>query len=568
MKLTGESTKLVNNGVFWEFNFTDYLKNLNVIGEIKNPHFEICQFKFLRYLFYQVAMHQHELVKILIFQRKAQQELYKSMIHLNISWLLNLSGLLLYPIDYFIEKKLFKFNKTYKKYKIIPILVLLFYCYLLKFPVVMLKVIVVLLIKWYCYVKKFSMSRAIRMTLTWTTLLIFNPLYLFNLGLIYSFLAYFLLTKLSTAHWYKNLFLNFVLIFLLFAPLTLYAQYKLYFFDWLYELILLPFVHLSFLLSLVFFIPKIDVCYDLLVNILSTIVRAFEYGNISIVIGKISVIWFVLYYCGLISYIKLEFKTKRLQMLLLVLLVMLAIPVISTSRMKLMQNSVHMLNVGNGNSFIINYQSNVYMYDVGEGTGHSPTIVKTYFDYLGVTKVNTIFISHHHVDHYNLLESVIASRPVKKVIQNDNTITETAFGDLKVHIFNEYKNSDENDNSMVIIFETPSSKMLFLGDATSKREHRLVQDFRFANLVKRGIDFLQVGHHGSKTSSSEEFIKTIKPKVCFVSGEKKGKKAFPNFETIATLTKHHCQIYTTQGLYSYKFKIDSHQVNLIEPTFW
>ncbi|WP_146637720.1 hypothetical protein [Spiroplasma clarkii] len=114
MKLTGESTKLVNNGVFWEFNFTDYLKNLNVIGEIKNPHFEICQFKFLRYLFYQVAMHQHELVKILIFQRKAQQELYKSMIHLNISWLLNLSGLLLYPIDYFIEKNYLNLTRPTK----------------------------------------------------------------------------------------------------------------------------------------------------------------------------------------------------------------------------------------------------------------------------------------------------------------------------------------------------------------------------------------------------------------------------------------------------------------------
>ena len=52
------------------------------------------------------------------------------------------------------------------------------------------------------------------------------------------------------------------------------------------------------------------------------------------------------------------------------------------------------------------------------------------------------------------------------------------------------------------------------------------------------VDILKVGHHGSKTSSSEEFIKEIKPKLVLISAGKDNKFNHPNKETLDTLEKY------------------------------
>ena len=60
-----------------------------------------------------------------------------------------------------------------------------------------------------------------------------------------------------------------------------------------------------------------------------------------------------------------------------------------------------------------------------------------------------------------------------------------------------------------------------------------------------GVDVLKVGHHGSKTSTSEEFLNQIKPKVAIISAGKDNNYGHPNIETLERLESIGAEIYRT-----------------------
>ena len=69
-----------------------------------------------------------------------------------------------------------------------------------------------------------------------------------------------------------------------------------------------------------------------------------------------------------------------------------------------------------------------------------------------------------------------------------------------------------------------------MGDASIKREKDILEKYNLSN-----IDFLKVGHHGSNTSSSEEFINEINPKYSMVSVVKNNRYGHPNKEVLNKL---------------------------------
>ena len=85
----------------------------------------------------------------------------------------------------------------------------------------------------------------------------------------------------------------------------------------------------------------------------------------------------------------------------------------------------------------------------------------------------------------------------------------------------DYRN--ENDNSSVIYTELDGYKFMFMGDAGVEKEKDILEKYNLSN-----IDVLKVGHHGSGTSSSKEFIKEIKPKYGVISVGKNNRYGHPN----------------------------------------
>ena len=112
---------------------------------------------------------------------------------------------------------------------------------------------------------------------------------------------------------------------------------------------------------------------------------------------------------------------------------------------------------------------------------------------------------------------------------------------LNKNIFN-----NENDNSSIIYFEYLKYKFLFMGDASSTTEEYLLDKYKL-----KDISFLKVGHHGSKTSSSSDFINTINPKISSISVGEHNYYGHPNNEVLDNLSKS--KIYRTDIMGSVNF---------------
>ena len=88
-----------------------------------------------------------------------------------------------------------------------------------------------------------------------------------------------------------------------------------------------------------------------------------------------------------------------------------------------------------------------------------------------------------------------------------------------------------------------------MGDAGIIKEKDILDKYNIAN-----IDILKVGHHGSKTSSSNDFIKEMNPKYSIISVGKNNRYGHPNKEVLNTLSNSN--VYRTDQVGSIMFKIN------------
>ena len=99
-----------------------------------------------------------------------------------------------------------------------------------------------------------------------------------------------------------------------------------------------------------------------------------------------------------------------------------------------------------------------------------------------------------------------------------------------------------NDLSMVLLAKYDGRKILFTGDAGSMVEKRLILE---KSILLSEIDALKVGHHGSRSASSEVFLQTIKPQYAIISCGKKNHYGHPHEETLMQLQTIGARVYRT-----------------------
>ena len=127
--------------------------------------------------------------------------------------------------------------------------------------------------------------------------------------------------------------------------------------------------------------------------------------------------------------------------------------------------------------------------------------------------------------------------------------------DNKLYFLQTKEYNNENDNSNVIYTEINGYKFLFMGDAGVDKEKDILGKYNISN-----IDVLKVGHHGSKTSSSNSFINIIKPKYSVISVGKNNRYGHPNKEVLETLKNSN--IYRTDLNGSIMFTIKNNQLKI------
>ena len=156
---------------------------------------------------------------------------------------------------------------------------------------------------------------------------------------------------------------------------------------------------------------------------------------------------------------------------------------------------------------------------------------------------------------FNELEQELINVLDKKKIQYYSCIKELNIDDNKLYFLNNNDYGNENDNSSVVYIELNNHKFLFMGDAGVEVEEELIEKYNLRN-----IDVLKVGHHGSKTSSSKEFVDNIVPKYSIISVGKNNRYGHPNKEVLNNL--ENSKIYRTDQDGSIMFKIKNNKLQI------
>ncbi len=160
--------------------------------------------------------------------------------------------------------------------------------------------------------------------------------------------------------------------------------------------------------------------------------------------------------------------------------------------------------------------------------------------------IGTVYVPNNQYSKssYDSMKSELEQKD--KIISITNVDHEYMLGDAKCKVLAVDNSSpsldnDEaiNDTSIVIELEYGTTKYLFMGDASSNIERKLLEE-----LSK--IEVLKVAHHGSNKSTSREFLHIVRPTYSIISV---GKNSYghPNSEVLERLEEIKTNLYTTQN---------------------
>lgn len=247
-------------------------------------------------------------------------------------------------------------------------------------------------------------------------------------------------------------------------------------------------------------------------------------------------------------------------------------------------NYVIFFNVEQGNMALIHYNNLNVIFDIGSTKENlASNIIINYLKKKNITKIDAVVLSHFHTDHINgineklldevKIEKVIYARPKEKQEEYDTLMScinkrniskievtkgeNIQIGNMNIYFVspdvNKKIEADDiaNANSLVSFVTVKNKKILFMGDATKETEEYILN--KNINDLN-SIDFYQVGHHGSKTSSKDEFISKLNINTAIISAKKKVYN-HPSEETLNTLFNHNISVKITEKDGAVKFNI-------------
>ena len=204
---------------------------------------------------------------------------------------------------------------------------------------------------------------------------------------------------------------------------------------------------------------------------------------------------------------------------------------------------VSFINVGQGDSTLIKYKQYTILIDTG-GNKYKDIASKVLIPYLKnrqIYHIDLLITTHDDFDHSGAVTSLIDNFPVKEYVKDYNDFPKSV-SDLKITNYNIYPDlwKEENDKSLVLGFKLNNYNYLIMGDAPTKIEKQIIKDNEYIP-----CDILKVGHHGSKTSTSEELIKYLAPKYGIISCGRNNIYGHPHKDVVAILNKYNVKIRRT-----------------------
>ena len=225
---------------------------------------------------------------------------------------------------------------------------------------------------------------------------------------------------------------------------------------------------------------------------------------------------------------------------------------------------VTMLDIGQGDSFLIQVNGMKIMLDTGEKKYYE--YLKQQLDYLDVKKIDVLIISHMDTDHMGAAQMVVQDYKVNKVMMPvtpgksteynklmnciDRELIETVYvksGDVysmgkgcSINILGADVKDDTNDSSIVMRLKYYKNTFLFTGDASASVLNQIMEE---GMNIEAGV--LKIPHHGSDSSSPILFLKNVGAKYALISVGRNNEYGHPTDNILRRLKTLKCKVFRT-----------------------
>lgn len=225
-------------------------------------------------------------------------------------------------------------------------------------------------------------------------------------------------------------------------------------------------------------------------------------------------------------------------------------------------------DVGQGDASLIRTEEVCILIDTGTNLSEDKLVAE--LERLGVSRIDCLFLSHAHEDHVGGADRILREFDVKTVIARETGETDAAaqslweavresqaelytptgvttyrLGELWLDVVVPFAEAqtEGNGNSLILRVRYGDVSFLYMGDAEEPTEERLLSAFGTTDFLQ--CDGLKLGHHGSKSSSSEAFLRAVSPQVAVASAGAGNSYGHPHERVLTDLSVLGCTCYCT-----------------------
>ncbi len=221
--------------------------------------------------------------------------------------------------------------------------------------------------------------------------------------------------------------------------------------------------------------------------------------------------------------------------------------------------SLALLDVGQGLSVVVRTRSHVLVYDTGpafrSGRDTGELVVVPYLRSQGIRAVDTLMISHGDLDHQGGMDSILRSLPVARVMTGPSVRSSVSraidpclsgaawtWDGVRFEVLHPAAvgYASDNDSSCVLRIQGQGGSALLTGDVQRESEQALVA----AGIAQ--TDIVVAPHHGSRTSSTPEFVEATRPSLVLFAAGYRNRWGFPKQDVVERWRSNGARSLTTQ----------------------